>query len=36
MARRAALDRQTLIALGPERLTDLLLDLANADPALKR
>jgi len=36
MARRAALDRQTLIALGPERLADLLLDLANADPALKR
>lgn len=36
MPRRAALDRQSLIALGPERLADLLLELASNDPALKR
>jgi len=36
MARRTALDRQTLIALGPERLADLLLELAGHDPALQR
>lgn len=36
MPRRSTLDRQNLIALGPERLADLLLELAGSDPALKR
>ena len=36
MARSAALDRQTLMTLGLKRLADLLLELATADPALKR
>lgn len=36
MPRRSILDRQSLIALGPERLADLLLELAGNDAALKR
>ena len=34
--RSAALTSQALIGLGPERLAELLLELAGSDPALKR
>jgi hypothetical protein len=34
--RSAALTSQALIALGPERLAELLLELAGSDPAIKR
>jgi hypothetical protein len=34
--RSPALTSQTLIALGPERLAELLLELAGSDPAIKR
>lgn len=34
--RSSALNTQTLIALGPEHLAELLLELAGSDPAIKR
>ena len=34
--RSSALNTQTLIALGPECLAELLLELAGSDPAIKR
>ena len=34
--RSSALDAKALLALGPERLTELLLELAASDPAIKR
>jgi hypothetical protein len=36
MPRSSALDAKALLALGPERLTELLLELAASDPAIKR
>ena len=36
MPRSPALTNQTLIALGPECLAELLLELAGSDPAIKR
>lgn len=36
LPRSAALTSQALIGLGPERLAELLLELAGSDPALKR
>ena len=36
MPRSAALTSQALIGLGPERLAELLLELAGSDPAIKR
>ena len=36
MPRTSALDAQALLALGAERLTELLLELAASDPAIKR
>lgn len=36
MPRTSALDAKALQALGPERLTELLLELAASDPAIKR
>lgn len=36
MPRSSALDAKALLALGPERLTELLLELAARDPAIKR
>ncbi|MBC1261593.1 hypothetical protein FQK07_10025 [Synechococcus sp. BSF8S] len=36
MPRSSALDAKTLLALGPERLAELLLELAASDPAIKR
>lgn len=36
VARSSSLTAQVLIALGPERLAELLLDLADSDPAIKR
>ncbi|MFZ9754234.1 MAG: DUF6880 family protein [Cyanobium sp.] len=36
MPRSSSLNAQVLIALGPERLAELLLELAGSDPAIKR
>lgn len=36
MPGHSALDRKTLRALGPGRLTELLLELAQSDPAINR
>ncbi|MFO0119831.1 MAG: DUF6880 family protein, partial [Cyanobium sp.] len=35
MPRSSSLNAQALIALGPERLAELLLELAGSDPAIK-